>query len=50
MIILNILITVWAWKVANDAFEIERNTVGWVCVAVSAMNGAVVLYRLTSGV
>ena len=50
MILFNIFVVVWAWKVANDAFEIGRNTAGWLCVAVSAMNGAVVLYRLTGGV
>ncbi len=40
MIIINVILAYALWKVADMYFDIGRNTIGWLCVAISAMNFA----------
>jgi hypothetical protein len=40
MIILNVVLAYALWKVADMYFDIGRTTIGWLCVAMSAMNFA----------
>ncbi len=40
MIILNAILAYVLWRVADMYFDIGRNTIGWLCVAISAMNFA----------
>lgn len=40
MIALNVILAYALWKVADLYFDIGRNTLGWLCVAISAMNFA----------
>ena len=40
MIILNVILAYTLWKLADMYFEIERPTLGWTCVAMSALNFA----------
>ena len=40
MIILNVILAYALWKVADMYFEMERSTLGWICIIVSALNFA----------
>lgn len=40
MIILNVILAYALWKVADMYFEMERSTLGWTCVVMSALNFA----------
>ena len=42
MIILNILFAILFWKFAVDAFEEDKETLGWFNIFISALNTAVV--------
>ena len=40
MIILNVILAYTLWKVADLYFDMDRSTLGWTCVAMSALNFA----------
>ena len=40
MVLVNILFAVLFWKMATDAFEEKRETLGWFNILVSAFNAA----------
>lgn len=46
MLILNVVICYALWKVADLYFMNEQKFMGFLCVAISAMNGAVVMAEL----
>lgn len=49
-LILNIFFMVFFWKLSSQAFEEGRNTLGFTDLAVSALNGAVLLNLLAQHV
>ena len=40
MIILNVILAYILWRVADLYFDMDRSTLGWTCVAMSALNFA----------
>jgi hypothetical protein len=40
IVLVNLVIAVWLWNLANAAFDQERNTMAWVCIVWSAVNFA----------
>ena len=40
IILLQAVLAYGLWKVADMYFEMERSTLGWTCVAMSALNFA----------
>lgn len=46
MMILNVVICYALWKVSDIYFELQRPFLGWLCVAISALNGAAAMAEL----
>jgi hypothetical protein len=40
IVLVNLFLAVWLWGLAKLAFDQERNTMAWVCIAWSAANFA----------
>lgn len=46
MWIINVVLTWALWKVADMYFMVDQRFLGWLCVVLSAFNGAVVMAEI----
>ena len=46
MLLLNAILAYALWKTADMYFDVGRNTIGWLCVAISAFNFAAFLSEI----
>jgi hypothetical protein len=46
IILINVILSWWLWRISTAAFDQDQTALGWMCIAFSALNFAAAMAEL----